>query len=466
MAETTLEEAPQRARDLFHKGFTAFERGNLDYAIDLLSASVAAAPGLLQARKFLRAAEIRKFKQAGGGRFAHWTPMLAALPLYLKALAKLKSGKGGEVLAAAEELLRRDPLNPKFILLFVQAAVRANLPDVAIQTLEMARDHHPENIAMINWLGSLYQKVGRTRAARECFEKLCEICPNDPGALKSLKDAMALDSMSTDGWAQTAEAGGTYRDVMRDMKEAEILEQESKAVKSTEDLDALIADTLAKIEQEPENVNYLRALARLYAQKKQFRQSLDTVRKAIALSPGDPELDNLLSVIRLQQFDEEIARLREGGREAAAAEKEKEKKRFAFHNLQERVRRYPNDLKLRHDLGLALFEQDSLNEAIQQFQMAQRSPKHRISSLYYLGLSFKRKKQNDLAVEQLRKAASEITGMDAQKKEIYYELGGLFEAAGDWNQAADYYKQIYQVDIGYRDIAQKIETFYQQRRNG
>jgi len=69
-------------------------------------------------------------------------------------------------------------------------------------------------------------------------------------------------------------------------------------------------------------------------------------------------------------------------------------------------------------------------------------------------------------VEQLRKAASEITGMDAQKKEIYYELGGLFEAAGDWNQAADYYKQIYQVDIGYRDIAQKIETFYQQRRNG
>ena len=44
MAELTLEEAPQKLKDLFNKGFGALERGNLDYAIDLLFSCVQEEP--------------------------------------------------------------------------------------------------------------------------------------------------------------------------------------------------------------------------------------------------------------------------------------------------------------------------------------------------------------------------------------------------------------------------------------
>ena len=185
----TAEQAPRQVKDLFNKGFTALERGNLDYAVDLLSSCVQMAPGFLQARKFLRAAEIKRQKtRKQDTELYHGLSLLGSLPAYLVALGRVKSNPDA-TLMAAEKLLRKDAISLPFIKLFAQAASNAELPDAAIQTLEMAREHYPENILIINWLGSLYLKVGRTRSARECFEKLCQISPNDASAVKALKDA-------------------------------------------------------------------------------------------------------------------------------------------------------------------------------------------------------------------------------------------------------------------------------------
>ena len=39
MAEVTLEAAPRKARDHFEKGFSAMERGNLEYAIAMFESA-------------------------------------------------------------------------------------------------------------------------------------------------------------------------------------------------------------------------------------------------------------------------------------------------------------------------------------------------------------------------------------------------------------------------------------------
>jgi tetratricopeptide (TPR) repeat protein len=462
MAEVTPERVPQKVRDLFNKGFAAFERGNLDYAIDLLSSCVEKEPGFLQARKFLRSAEIQKMKQDGkDSSFSHMLTGVTSLPAYTKVVAMLKAGKAAEALSAAEGLLRKDPLNGKFIKVHAEAALAANYPEIAIQTLEVARDNMPDDPFIIGWLGELYQKVGRTRAARDCFEKLCEICPNDPTVIKALKDAIAVDAMSSGKWEEVAEKGGTYQDMIRDKKEAGLLEKEAKAVKTEKDTDALIADTLEKIKAEPQNINYYRALARLYSDKKQFDDAIGTLDKAIAMSPGDPELDSMMNQTRTARFDHEIELMEAGGSDAATVDAKRfERETYVFENLQERVQRYPNDLKLRYEWGVKLFENDYVNEAIQQFQLSQRSPKHRSRTLYYLAMCFKQKKQYDMAIEQLKKAASEMSSMDDTKKDILYELGVILEATGKVSEAAEYYKQVYQVDIGYKDIAKKIEKAY------
>jgi tetratricopeptide (TPR) repeat protein len=459
MAEISLEEVPKNVQGLFNKGFSAFERGNLDYAVDLLLQCVELEPRLLRARKFLRAAEVQKFKGKKESAFSRGLSSMKGAPALLGSLA-LSKGHPEKAVMAAEKLLKDDPVNPKYVKAFAEAAASAGLPEAAIQTLEIARDHNPEDISLLNWLGKIYALMGDTAGARRCFESVCELAPNDPAAVKILKDAMALDTISTDGWIEASEEGGSYRDLIKDTDEATLLEQEAKAVKSEDDVAALIAETVAKIEEDPNNINFYRALARLYVDQKAYDDAIETLLKALEMNPGDPEIDDNLSRARLKKYDHQVAELRAAGDEDAAQALQTERDNYVFNDLQERVARYPNDMSLRYDWGAQLLLYEYFDEAIQQFQLSQRYPKRRIKSLLNMALCFKKKNIVDMAKAQLELALSEMTVMSQGKKDVLYELGIMLEEAGDMAKAGEFYKQIYQVDISYKDISKKVESLY------
>ncbi len=461
MAEVTRAHASHAAQTLYNKGFTAFERGNLDQAIELLQRCLEEEPAFLQARKFMRAAEIARFKQSKHGAIARKVIAAKSMPALGAASVLLGSGKIDKALLAFDKLLQDDPLNPKYALPFAKAASAAGIPEAGVQTLEIIREHHPNDAELFESLGRLYTEIGQVQQARECFEHLVELRPNDADAVKLLKDASARESIDGDGWQNAADQeGGSFRSMIRDEEEATRLEKESKAVKSGADADALIADLVGKIENEPANVNYYRALARLYAQNRRFEEGAATLTRAIEMNPGDPELDNTLSQMRMQQFDYEIEQLRKAGDADALAAKEHERLEFEFNDVQEKVERYPNDLDLRYRWGVLLHHNDYFNEAIQQFQLSQRSPKQRLRSLYYMGLCFRAKGQLDMARDQLETANKELVTMDGTKKDVCYELGSVYEAMGNKEKAVENYKLIYQADISYKDIATKIESLY------
>lgn len=454
MAVVALEDAPRKARELFDKGFAALERGNLGYSIDMLLAALEIEPRLLQARKFLRAAEIKKYKEGKPG--PHIISTLSNLPGLLKVMTSAKK-KPVEALKAAEKLMRADPLNVTFINALVEAAVASDMPEAAIQTLEIAKEHYPENVILLQRLGHLYLQTNQTQEAKACFETFYKLRPNDPKALKVLKDASALDTMKKGGWNEA----GSFRDVIKDSKGAALLEQESKAVKSSKDIDALINETRIKLQREPDNVNYRRALADLFARNEQFDEALEILTEAQAVSGrADPQIDRLIGSIRLRQFETLIAQLRAAGKTAEAEAKDKEKDAFLLEDASERVRRYPNDLQFRYEMAVLLFEHGRMNEAIQEFQLAQRNPARRTRALYYMAMCFKSKQQYDIALEQLEKASSEVNIMDDTKKDIIYEIGTIHELMGHQDKAVQNFKEIYSVDISYRDVAAKIEKAY------
>lgn len=456
MAEILLDAAPRKARELYEKAMAAMERGNLDYAMDMFTSALEIEPRLLRARKFLRAAAVKKFKDAKGGAVTHVISSLTAMPQLLSAMGQLKK-KPAEALKTAEKLLRKDPLNLKFVNLLAQAAEAAEMPEVAIQTLEIVRDHSPKNVDILKALGRLYIETNQTHEARITYEKINELRPNDPVIVKALKDTAALDTMRKGGWSEAS----SYRDVMKDSKEAVILEQESKAVKSEKDIHSLIVEMQSKVEREPENVNYKRHLADLLARADRYEEALAILTEAHEASgKTDPQIDRALSALQLRYFDFQIETLKKDGDAEAAVRKEQERFVFVLEDATERVKRYPNDLQYRYDLGVILFERERLNEAIQEFQLAQRNPQRRIRSLYYMAMCFKQKSQLDIAMEQLQKAASELNVMDDTKKDILYEMGTVAEQMGRREEAAKYYKEIYSVDIGYRDVSAKIEKAY------
>jgi len=462
MAEITEDQVPKKVRDLFNKGFVALERNNLDFAIDMLLHCLEMEPRFLKARKYLRAAQVKRFKKKKGGLFSGAKSKLGAMPLYAKTMALVKAGKADQAVLAAEEMLKVDPLTPKFVQGFAEAALLADIPEAAVMTLEVCREHCDDSADVMEMLGDVYIKVGNTIGARECYERLNELRPNHPDSIRKLKNALASHSLNKDGWEQTADGGGTFQDLIKDKSEAKVLEKQAKAVTSAGDVDTLIADAQAKVDDEPENISYRRQLGRLYAQKKDFDSATAVLEKALEVSRGDPEIEKALTNVKVQQFDHNIATLNEAGNVEEAQAMELEKAQFVFDDLQERVQRYPNDLRLRFELGAMLYDNDYVNEAIQQFQLSQRSPNHRFKSLYYLAMCFKHKKQFDMAVMQLETAEKELPIMNDDKKSVCYELGELAMATGDREKAAEYYKLVYQTDIGYRDIAQKIEQVYQE----
>lgn len=192
-----------------------------------------------------------------------------------------------------------------------------------------------------------------------------------------------------------------------------------------------------------------------------FSEAITVLQDAQTVSGArDPQIDQTISTIRLQSFDEEILKLKAANMTVAAEAKQQDRDLFLFNDTQDRVARYPNDLQIKFEFGALLFQQDRINEAIQQFQSSQRNAQRRIESLYYIGMCFKAKQQYDMAIEQLQKAISELPVMDDTKKKIIYELGLLFDLVDRKAEAMEHFKQIYQLDIGYRDVAAKVEQGY------
>lgn len=456
MAEIDMEKAPRKAREHFEKGLASMERGNLDYAIEMLTLSLDVCPQMLKARRFLRAAQVKRYKNKPPGAIAKaMIPVKAAVKV-MKAQSLMKKDPVA-ALKTSEEALAMDPFNLQFVNLNAQAAVAAEMPEAAVLTLEVAKEAHSADLKLLRQLASLYQSVDRLQDARVIYEDIARMAPNDPQAIKQLKDATALDSMQKGRWAEE----GDFRGKIKDSKEAILLEQQGKAVKSAKDVDELIDENIRKIQAEPANINYRRALAELYVRADKYDEALEVLKAAQEITGGaDPQIDRAVSAAYLKKLDFEIAQFEAAGDTEHAEAWKKERYAFLLDDARDKVERYPNDLIFRFDLAVQMFERGELNEAIQHFQLAQRNPQKRIRTLYYLGLCFKAKNQNDIAIEQLQKAVSELPVMDDTKKDILYELGTLSESLGDRDKAIGYFKEIYGVDISYRDVASKIESFY------
>lgn len=456
MAEIEIEQAPRKAREHFDKGFAAMERGNLDYAMDMFNLALEVSPALLKARKFLRAAQVKKYKTNPPNSFQKAMVQVKAAGKTMKAQSLMKKDPTG-ALKVTEEMMALDPFCPAFVSLNVQAAIGAGFPEAAILTLEVAKEGNPTDTKLLRQLAALYQQVDRMHDARVIYEEVARLLPNDPQAIKQLKDSTALDSMQKGRWAEE----GDFRGKIKDSKEAILLEQQNKAVKTAKDSDALIEETLKKIEADPKNINYRRALADLYLKSDQHDLALEALKAAQEMTGGaDPQIDRAVSNAYIRKLDFEIAQFEAAGDTEHVEAWKKERASFMLDDARDKVERYPNDLLFRFDLGVLLFERGEINEAIQQFQLAQRNPQKRIRALYYMGLCFKHKGQLDIAVEQMQKAVSELPVMDDTKKDLLYELGTLSERMGNKDKALAYFKEIYGVDISYRDVATKIESFY------
>ncbi len=106
------------------------------------------------------------------------------------------------------------------------------------------------------------------------------------------------------------------------------------------------------------------------------------------------------------------------------------------------------------------FQAGKISEAIQEFQKAQNHPNKRVASMGHLAQCFASRKMYDMAQRKLQDALKEKLVFDDEKKELLYNLGIVLENMNKKEEAIEQFKQIYEADIGYRDVAAKVDAYY------
>ena len=465
MAGEKSNQTAQQAQNFYNKGDAAFSRGNLDIAIDMLMQCVSLSPGFSHARRRLRAAQIAKFRREKKSKLATQMQEFGAMLSRTKIKALQKAGKLEAALIECEKLLVINPLHPLNVEMAVEIADAAGHADAALFTVEAAYENNPDDMKLLRRVAEYYMKVGDYTKARDAYLKLNAFLPSDQAIFKALKDAEARVTMAA-GWEETAGKKDGYRDLIANKEQAEKLDMRAKSVQSGSDADTLIQEARDRIANEPNNLNFYRALARLLIQNKRFDEAVVTLEDARkVINSSDPELDRSLTQAKISAFESKIDALKTAGDLAQAQNMETEMNQFIFDDLSARVQRYPNDLKLRFELGLQYFKYEYYDDAIGQLQMAQRSPKERVEALFYLAKCFAKKNQRDMAVMQLETANDQLQIMDDLKKKVVFELGCLAEDGGDYEKAFGYYKDVYAADIGFEDIGARMERIYKLRHN-
>lgn len=463
MEEIDLKNLDTRLQKQIENARKALDK-NPSYAVDILTNIVARNPGCLDARKILRQAQKRsgKGKSKGlGGLFSKVTKM----PFSMGSDAKVKKDPQ-KAMETAEQALNGNPDNAAAHKMLGVAAEALELNGTAVFAYEAVRELEPNNTENVKALMNVYIKTGQCEAAIRVGDAAYRANPADDEIQALIKKASVEQTMEKGKWEEEK----SFRDKLKDEEEAHKLEQAGRAKTGESGLRALIEDAIKNVEGDPGNMNYYREIASNYRKLGEFDNALEWVGKARELEAGraDVNLERLVGTLQREKMQKAIseveARLEETPDDAAAkAELEKlraEERAFRLEQSETLVQRYPNEYSYRYELGELYLEGGEVDKAIKELQLAQRSPKVRLSALVLLGKGYLQKGFHDLAAEQLTTAKSEIAGMTEQKKDVLYQLGSAYEQQGAMDKAMTEYKALYAADIAYRDVAQKIDDFY------
>jgi tetratricopeptide (TPR) repeat protein len=466
MPAKTEKELNETQRSHWLKAVAAIELRNFGYAISLLQGILKQEPQFLTGRQLLRRAEVTKSGSAKKSFFNISTAPIAVM----KAQREIKRDPKRAV-EMLERVLEEEPYNRQANLVLKEAAMAAGWPEIGVFALRTLLEENPRDLKVLHELGRLYHELGDSEREVEIYNQITEINPLDAEALRLGKDASARASMKSGGWTQAE----SYRDLIKDKEMAISLEQQSRMRLTGESLDQQIAETYALHQAEPANIDLARRLGTLNEQKDDIEAAIAWYQYAADLTKGaDTGLIRRVSDLKVKRFDREIAEHEEflsthpAGHELYAQKAEelkaanRKRAEILIADARERLERNPTDLQLRFEVGEHLVNAGYFREALPDLQRARQNPNARLKAMNLLGRCYSELGMLDLAMKQLEEASKEILSMDTMKKEILYNLGLVYERIGETEKSLNCMKQIYEADYGYKDVATRVESSYQQ----
>lgn len=464
MAEKSAKELLPFWREQYQKGREALQRKNYDYAIMIFCQILEKEPSCVDCREALRVAQFRKSETSGGRGFFKKAFGMTGDLTHLSIAKMVMKNNPGEAMAALEQILNKDPNNVSAHQVMADAALSAGYVRTALISLELLFNKLGQrDLDMARKLADTYAKVGQPGKAEVIYGQLAKENPNDLELRQALKDVSASRTMQEGGYEKAAETGN-FRDALKDEDESKRLEQENRLIQTSDSSSNLIQDLESKVASEPKNLRWRRALADQYNRIKDYDKALQAYEDLQALLTGtDSQLAMTILSVKLKKIDAQLKKLDPSDPQNATvfADLKKQRGEVELAEMERLSEANPTDMKVLFDLGSLYFKLGKIGKAIQALQKTQSYPGKKVPSLCLLGQCFAKRKMYDLALRAYENALSEKRGeMDDEKKELIYLLGITYEMMGDKEKAIEQFKLIYEVDIGYRDVAAHVDAYY------
>jgi tetratricopeptide (TPR) repeat protein len=454
------------AASQFERANQVIATGNHDYGIQLLMTCCKLDPGNLVYRQALRQTEKAKYKNnMRGSRFAALTSTTAKHRIK----SALKAGQYFKALEYGEDVLARNPWDVPTQMLMAEAAEGLGLLDLAVWTLEQARQKNVQDLALNRALARVYEKRGNFTQAIALWELIRKVDPNDDEAQHKAKDLAATDTI----------ARGRYAEVVTNAARAQAAGEEAgEADEADEDtalpppfLDRVTREAnplLERIKANPTDAALFLQLAAVYRRADQHDKAREVLQQGVAACGNNFEMSLELAELDLEPFRRNLT-LTEDKLKTDPNNEELRKIRVRLLKeintreldlYRQKSERYPTEMTHRFELGVRLLRAGQTDEAIRELQMTRADPRHHWRSLLYLGYCFKARNNWRLAQRNFEDALQNVPpGEEAIKKELLFQLAQGAADAGDLARAVELGYELANLDFGYRDIGRLLDEW-------
>lgn len=440
--------------------------GNFDYGIQLLLNCCKIDPASLIYRQTLRKTEKTKYNDnLRGSSLAFLTTFFARM-----GLAKARQADNHlRVLELGERILLRNPWDIGAQLAMAQAFRGLGLLDLAVWTLDQARQSNTENVRVNRALALLYEERGNFTQAIALWDMVRRANPRDPEAQDRMRNLAASATIAKGKYQENIEKNiSPISAALEETKQEHDPVETTKAHPAQERANREVAALEARIEADPKDAHAYLQLATYYRRRDQFDKARAILQRGVEPTGNQFDLAIELADVEVEPFRKNLeiaeAKLKEKPDseklQAIRAKLLREINARELDIVRRKADRFPTDMNHRFDMGVRLMRVGQVDEAIRELQQARSDPRLHGAALTYLGYCFKERKNWRLAQRNFEEALQHVPPGDEQlRKDIMFELAKGYADAGDLARAVEQGYELANLDFSYRNIGQLIDEW-------
>lgn len=462
----------QRLQQVFDRAQRCAEKGERDYASDLLTQCVVDDPGnLIYLQHFLANLAQKYGNNKKGARLAG-LKIKSSRSTLVKAAGK---GHWREAFQGAADALKINPWDTATLMALADACQQIGSPESEIFLLRWALDVDPKDVVVNRRAALGFARMGQFDNAIGCWRRVQQAKPSDQESAKAISQLSVEQTIQKGGYQQESLDGTTKVADLESAVRASMTRgrKEIGEEMAPRAVDANREQTLLEaIQAHPTEVSNYLALAEVFAAQERPQDAERILTQALAVTGGgDLHVRECLEDAQLARVHQQVdIAQRRAEQEKTEEATELARRMAAQANLVEmeiyaaRSARDPGNLMLLYELGLRAKRAGKFKEAIQAFQAARDDARHRAQVQLHLGESFQHIRQFKLALSSYEAAieGSDAMQLDVQKLALY-RAGVLAAEFKDLDRAEKYLTRLAAIDFGYRDVADRLDKLAQLR---